>query len=245
MASNVVPQASQTLSCPLLKLPPELRLLIYTHTQRLDLDIELNDNDGEKLSIVWASTPLVKLAATCHLIAREARDHVRSMPNSQREALVDLSGARGPDRHMITRLRQLPCPTGDLRYVVVAYNFEKHKSTAYGFPADHHDLEAVHDAMVDIGYFLFAALCRLMADAAIDEATHFWLQINGLRLRKDEESYCGAVPRVLWQPTTDPVSAERLVQEFYSWVNDDALPIKDASNPQLADGEGIPLYLFF
>lgn len=249
MASNARPEASQALSCPLLNLPPELRLLIYAYTHSIDLDLEYYwVYSLQDLGEAWASAPLVKLAGTCRLIAKEARGYVRSMPDSQREVLVDLSGADGPDRELIIRMRHLPCPMVDLRRVVVSYDFEKYKSTAYAFPADHHDSEAVDKAMSDMGFNLFSALYRLMTEAAVNESTYwkrdFWLQINGLQKRREGESYYGALRRVLEQPTTDPASAERLVRKFYSQACIDMPHIEHASNAQLAwFFEDIPLYL--
>jgi len=50
MAPNIVPQASQTLSCPLLKLPPELRLRIYAYIHQFDLDLDIDESGCENLS---------------------------------------------------------------------------------------------------------------------------------------------------------------------------------------------------
>jgi hypothetical protein len=248
MASNTMPQASHALSCPLLKLPPELRLLIYAYTHSIDLDLEYYYvHDFEDLSEAWTYTPLVKLASTCRLIAKEARGYVRSMPESQREVLVELLAPDGPKRNLATRLHQVPCPTVDLRGVVVSFDLEKYKSTAHAFPADHHDSGALDGAMHALGLKLYGAVCLLMTEASVNDTIYwkapFWLQINGLRPKKEGESSYDAVRRVLNQPTTDPASAERLVREFYSWTSDDGWLTRNASDHQLAAYSDIPLYL--
>ena len=89
MAPNIVPQASQTL----LKLPPELRLSIYAYIHNFSLNLDIDEGGCENLSKAWESTPLARLAATCRLIADEARYYVESLPSSRRLAIVGPSEA--------------------------------------------------------------------------------------------------------------------------------------------------------
>jgi len=252
MEHNVIPQASQTPSCPLLQLPPELRLLIYGFTHSLDLDLEIKRRGCAKLSEAWESTPLVKLAATCRLLAEETRGYVRSLPSSQRVALVDISTARGPTGFMPLRLRCLPCPMPDLRHLVVIYDFRKYWSTTYGFPpADQNS--ASDGAMDDLAYLMFFQLRRLMTDAAVGSATtstRYWFGIKGLQPRIYGESYAEAVERILvepplsvYQPQVYPVDAERLARELFSWGEDTHVE-DDLSALPIAVFEGRPLRLY-
>jgi hypothetical protein len=121
MASKVVLQASQTPSCLLLKLPPELRLYIYAYTHRFQISVEINDYGRENLSKAWESTQLVKLAAICRLIAEEARRYVRSLPSLDRRIWLDierlrvltsaspsLPGGRSEARYCVLQIRKVP-----------------------------------------------------------------------------------------------------------------------------------------
>jgi hypothetical protein len=70
MAPIIMPQASQTQSCPLLKLPPEVRSRIYAYTHALSLDLDLTGDGCDNLSKAWESTPL---SSTLQLPAASSR----------------------------------------------------------------------------------------------------------------------------------------------------------------------------
>jgi hypothetical protein len=208
-------------SCPLLRLPPELRILIYTHTQQLRLDLDIHESGGTQLSQAWESTPIVNFAATCRLIAQEARDYMRSMPGSQRTALVDFLGQRGPNHPVKIRLHQLPCPVSNLRQAVAMYSFDTYKNTAYHFPPANSSDTDVRVAVSSMGYWLFQALYQLMCDPALKDAinlSHIWLRIEGLPPKEDDESQAEAMRKVLEEPKAyGDASAGKLAQEVFHW----------------------------
>ncbi|GAB7327769.1 hypothetical protein MBLNU13_g11579t1 [Cladosporium sp. NU13] len=241
MASSFVPRASQTLSCPLLKLPPKLRLRIYAYTHELSVDLDINEYGYEDLSKAWGSTPLVKLAATCRLIADEARHYFRSLPTGslQRRALVDLVPSGGPRSHVNLRLIHLPCPTIDLTHFAATYDFEKYKSTAYGFPLADQDDAA--EATRSMGFYVSTTIRRLMTDTSVRNATSlkcFIIRIAGLEPRKDDERHFDAMRRVLCEPNAGPASAEKLAQDVFSWGCVDADMMRVTSTLQLPAFEG-------
>lgn len=236
MSQNVVPFGSQTSSCPLLKLPPELRLLIYTYTHSFSLDLDVNETACKNLSEAWESTHLVRLATTCRLIANETRDFVRSLPSARRAATVDLLERRGPGRYVTIRVRHLPCPMIDLKHIVTRYNFEKYQSRVHGFPPTYDNL-AVSRMLRDMGSQLLGALHRLMADAALDDAiklNHVRLRIVGLRPRSEGESTADAVRRILGQQSSYSTIAERLVKELFNWSCFDGHAERSTSTTWLA-----------
>ena len=134
----------------------------------------------------------------------------------------------------------------DLRQVVVKYNFEKYMSAGFELYAALPDL-FVDEIMRNMGHSVFQALRRLMKDVASNRLNqgrnNFWLQIDGLQPRKHQESYVGAMHRLLGQPKADKASAEALVQEIFWRACQDAPTLRDAGNFRLATFEGIPLYL--
>lgn len=236
MASSIVPQASQTLSCPLLNLPAELRVLIYGYTHMLSLDIELNSYtyDSGYLSKVWESTPLVNLAATCRLIAGEARHYVRSQPKSRRRAAVELSRSGGPNSYVIIRLLYLTCPTVDLKQFFARYNFAEQRYTSA-------------EATSSMGFHVSNALRRLMTDVSLGNATdlkYFVLRVDGLQPRGDKESREEAMQRIFDKSKAGPASAESLIQSIFTstcWIADSR---KSLCNVQLPVFAGRPLILW-
>jgi len=231
-----MPQASQTLSCPLLKLPPELRLCIYAYTHQFSLNLEVDEEDDrEDLSKAWESTHLVKLAATCRLIANETRDYVRSLPSARRTAVMDLSDSRGASNYVTTRMRHLPCPIADLRNVVARYNFKDFQSIIYRSPQAHRRSSVDLAVREKSGYLLDAL--RGMANATLKKATNlngFRLQIIGLQPRRDGESYVEAVRRVLHPPKAELASAEYLAQRIFHYGCEDAGMGRDTGTLRLA-----------
>lgn len=224
---------------------PELRLLIYDHTRALRIKKELRGRP-EALKRSWSSTPLVNLAATCHLIANEARAHVHSLPPSQRVARVKLSASRDPYSPwypLKIRLRQIPCPVADLRRVVVSYDFERFRTAEFGFPVtSYHENPG---AMRNIEGHVFGALCRLMKDTALDDATNlelFRLHITGLRRNGGEEQVY-AIRRILSHPRPEEASADQLAQGILSNGCAHENLEKRISTLRLAVIKGRPLYL--
>lgn len=223
-----------TTSCPLLKLLPHLRLHIYTYTHQLSPDLDIDEECCETFSKAWESMPLVKLAATCRLIADEARHYFRSLPTTttlQQRALVELLPFGGPRSYTKLRLVHLPCPTIDLTHLVATYDFAKYRSTAHGFPlADHDDaLEATRN----MGFHVSSALRRLMSLVNPTKRMPCILQIGGLGPRKDGESRFDAMKRILYQRNAGPASAETLAQEIFSCCCVDADMLRVTSNLQL------------
>lgn len=249
MASTVASKVLPTEGCPLFKLPPELRLRIYhyTHKHQLENVISIHEEDLS-LSQSWASTPLVRLAATCRLIANETRDFVRSLPASQRVAHVEVSGASPSEGWSQANLRHLPCPIIDLRRVVVTYDFTKYRSAA-DFPAANssarqHTL-AVREAMYSMACYLINALRRLMKDEALNTATaleDFKLRITGLQRNGPEESQQEAVRRIL-DRAVGCTSAESLVHAIRRRDRVARDVEKDEPSPRLMVCKGRQLYL--
>ena len=220
-----MPQASLTVSCPLLKLPPKLRLRIYAYTHELSLDLDVNEYGCEDLSKAWESTHLVKLATTCRLIVDEARHYYRSSPKGglQRRALLDLLPSGGPRSYVKLRLIHLPCPIIDLGHFAATYDFTEYKSAAYGFPLA--DQNNAAEATSNMAFHVSNAVHRLKTDTTVRNATYlkfFAIRLVGLEPIKDEEEHFDAMRRVLCQPNPGPASAEKLAQEIISWACVDA-----------------------
>lgn len=232
-----MPQASLTVSCPLLRLPPKLRLRIYAYTHELSLDLDINEYGCEDLSKAWESTPLVKLAATCRLIADEARHYYRSLPTGglTRRALVELIPSGGPFSYVKLRLIHLPRPMIDLTHFTASYDFTRYKSAAYGFPLAGQNNAA--EATSSMAFYVSSAVRRLMTDTTVRNATNLKMviiRIAGLVPRKkDEETHFDAMQRVLCQPNAGPASAEKLAQDIFSWSCVDADMMQVTSNLQL------------
>jgi hypothetical protein len=236
MASTIMPQASLTVSCPLLKLPHKLRLRIYAYTHELSLDLDIYEYGCEDLSKAWESTPLVKLAATCRLIADEARHYYRSLPTgvSTRRALAELIPSGGPGSYVKLRLIHLPRPIIDLTHFTTSYDFTQYKSAAYGFPLA--DQNNAAEATSNMAFYVSSAVRRLMTDTTVRNATNLkWvvIRIAGLEPRKDPERHFDAMQRVLCQPNAGPASAEKLAQDIFSWSCVDADMMQVTSNLQL------------
>jgi hypothetical protein len=198
MASDVVSPASHTESCLLFKLPPELRLNIYHYTHQLRLDNPDSSTDAlnQSWASSWESSPLVQLAATCHLIANEVRPIVRFLPTSQRVAHLELTDAN-PESLQV-RLRHLPCPLTDLRRIV--------------FTFDAGSLRSVRT----FTFKLYFGLRRFITHSALDkcaELKHFHLRLTEHQRTGCEESCIQAMRRILDLKRAE--GAERVVQEIF------------------------------
>lgn len=240
-APVIMPQASQTQSCPLLKLPPEVRSRIYAYTHSLSLDLDLTGDGCDNLSKAWESTPLVTLAATCRLIADEARNYYRSLPagNYTRRALVDLLPSGGPDSCVSIRLTRLPCPTIDLTHVAASYDFVSYISPTHDFPRTG-GINKI-EAILYMSFHVSSALRRLMTAASLRTATKLMcaiLWIAGLPPRRDGESRFEAMRRILCKPRGESNIAEFLVQQIFSWISRDADMRQVTSDLELPALEG-------
>jgi hypothetical protein len=198
--------ASHTESCPLFRLPPELRLRVYYYTHQLRLDNkDHSDTSTEALNQSWASswesTPLVQLAATCRHIANEVRPIVRSLPASHRVAHVELSGTYDETAPMQARLRHLPCPLVDLRHIVITYDVQNHSSAEDDLDAGMAFQEAMcHVCDFGFGFMFHRTLRRLMLDKALGktiELESFQLRLTGLQRKGCWGSDTPTVRRIL------------------------------------------------
>jgi hypothetical protein len=201
---GVTSPVSHTESCPLFRLPPELRLRVYYYTHQLRLDNKDHpDTSTETLNQSWASswesTPLVQLAATCRLIASEVRPIVRSLPASYRVAHMELS-AKYHDSLQV-RLRHLPCPLVDLRHIVITYDVRNHSSAKSDLDAAMAFQEAKSDIWgYGFGYLLYRTLHRLMIHEALGktkELESIQLRLTGVQRNGRQESNSQAVQRIL------------------------------------------------
>jgi hypothetical protein len=203
---DVTSPASHTESCPLFRLPPELRLRVYYYTHQLRLDNKdhsdtLTEALNQSWASSWGSTPLVQLAATCRRIANEVRPIVRSLPSSHRVAHVELSGRYLETAPMQARLRHLPCPLVDLRHIVITYDVKIHSCAAHGFGAG----IAFQQAMCNVcdlgfGFMFYRTLRRLMLDEALGktkELESFQLRLTGLARKGHWGSDIPTVRRIL------------------------------------------------
>lgn len=242
MASTIAAQASPAEGCPLLKLPAELRLRIYHYTQELRLEIDTSGfRESMNMRQSWGSTPLASLAATCSLVANEARDFVRSLSATRRVAHVEILGS---SRHhwMQMRLRHLPCPLIELKRIFLTCDFQKYRSAA-DFPEDD---GLVKEAMLIMQGQLWAALAHMMIDESLENSTsleNFGLHIKGLQRNASEVSRSEAVRRILNHPATDRASGERLVQEIHQRTGREMDVGRGETFPSLAVCKGRPLYL--
>jgi hypothetical protein len=207
-------------SCLLFKLPPELRLRVYYYTHQLRLDNDdYPDSSTEALNKSWASswetTPLVQLAATCHLIANEVRHVVRSLPSSQRVAHVEISGATH-EQSMQVHLRHLPCPLIDLRHIIITYDVRSPSSAESDVDAAMAFREAICDlGGGGLGYMFYSTLRRFTTHEALGKAAELeslQLRLTGLQQHGCQESSTQAVQGIL--DLQRPEGSVRLAQKI-------------------------------